>query len=154
MKRILYIAAVCGALLATASSCKKAEPAKEDPVKVTLEVTDIADNCATVRASLESGKFYGAKIIDMMNRDDLAVDLANEIQLVRFIEENGAEITLPYEKKLEKVKIGIERFSAVIAYDSKGIAKSVAYVVWSPEGNPEGWSTDNGAGSLGENEWK
>ena len=77
----------------------------------------------------------------------------HDIQLVKFVEQNGKDVTLPYEVKLTGVRIGNDRFSAVIAYDKNGVAKSVAVQVWTPEGRPDGWSTENNPGDLGEIIW-
>ena len=151
MKKFLNIAVILAVVLPALISCGKTETPKEETIKVTLEITDIADNAATVKAGLESGTFYGAKIVEMVNADDIVFDPSNDIQLVKYVEENGVSVDLPYQKRLEKLRIGIDRFTAVIAYDKNGIAKSTAYKIWSPEGNPEGWSTENNPGSLDEN---
>ena len=150
MKKILLLTAATVAVFFT--GCSKPE-VKEDPIQVSLEVTDIADNCATVSAKLTSGDFYGAKIIEDMNIDDVTIDYTNDLQLVKFVEQNGKDVTLPYEVKLTGVRIGNDRFSAVIAYDKNGVAKSVAVQVWTPEGRPDGWSTENNPGDLGEIIW-
>ncbi|MGM9764570.1 MAG: hypothetical protein ACI3ZQ_11170 [Candidatus Cryptobacteroides sp.] len=151
MKKILLSIVALAAAVLLAGCNKQTET--EDPVEGTLEVVDIADNCATVKVSQTSGKFYGAKLIECMTVDEVTVDIDNDIQMVAFIEANGTDITLPYEKKLEKVRIGRDRVTAVIFYNKDGIAEVVKHVVWTPAGRPEGWSEDNTPGRVEEIIW-
>lgn len=151
MKRIsLAIAALA---LLCAGACNKQQTAKEDPIEVSLEVVDIADNCATVKAELTSGKFYGAKLVEAVNLDEVTVDVTSDIQLVNYVEKNGVEVTLPYENTLTGLKIGKEKFTAIIVYDNTGRACKTASKVWTPEGLPDGWSTENNPGELEEIHW-
>ena len=72
MKRILLLTAV--ALAAFLTGCNKPDnqqQGQQETVEVSLEVTDIADNCATIKASLTSGSFHGARIIEMLPVGDV-----------------------------------------------------------------------------------
>ena len=150
-KSLLILAVACTALF---SGCKKAGTGEtEDPIKVSLEVTGIENNSATIKAELTSGKASGAKIIEDYILDDVTIDYTKDIQLVNFVEANGVKVDLPYEKTLSGVKIGKDRFTAIIVYDNTGRAAVTAYQVWTPEGLPEGWSTENNPGELGEIKW-
>lgn len=150
-KYLLILAVTCTALL---SGCGKDHGDKtEDPIKVSLEVTGIENNSATIKAELTSGKATGAKIIENFLIDDVTVDYTKDIPLVNFVEANGVKIELPYEKTLTGVKIGRDRFTAIIVYDDTGRATVTAYKVWTPEGDPDGWSTGNNPGELGEIDW-
>lgn len=156
MKRILLLTAV--ALAAFLTGCNKPDnqqQGQQETVEVSLEVTDIADNCATIKASLTSGSFHGARIIEMLPLGEVPAEvLASEIRLTDYVIENGAEIdAMPYEKTLTDVRIGADMFTAVIVYDASGRAADAVYVQWTPAGLPDGWSTDNNPGELGEIEW-
>lgn len=150
-KNLLILAFACTALLFGCGKDKGDKP--EDPVKVSLEVTGIENNSATIKAELTSGKATGAKIVEDYILDDVTVDYTKDIPLVNFVEANGVKIDLPYEKTLTGVKIGQDRFTAIIVYDETGRAAVTAYKVWTPEGDPDGWSTDNNPGELGEINW-
>ncbi len=154
MKKIfLALAVVCSAMLV---SCKKpVEQQQEEKFTVSLEITDIKDNCATINAALTEGNFYGAKIVEEVLYEELTINPDKGIELVKFVKENGVDITaMPYTKTLEKVRIGKDRFTAIIVFNKEGVAKATAYKVWTPEGSPAGWSTENNPGNLGEIEWK
>lgn len=145
MKKHLLIIAALSALALT--GCKKQAEA-EDTISVSLEVTDIQDNHATVKAQLTSGKFYGAKLIEMVNLDDVTIDYSSDIQLVNYVNANGTDIELPYENTIEKIKIGQDKFTAIIVFDNNGRAAVAEKVIWTPAGLPEGWSTENNPGEL------
>ena len=153
MKRILFL--VAAAMTALLSSCNK--PAQQqtqtETIEVSLEVTDIADNQATVKAELTAGSFYGAKIVKMVDRQDITIDLESEIQLTNYVLANGEDIDLPYSETISDVRLGQDKFTAVIVMDNTGRAVDVKYVIWPPAGLPDGWSTENGAGELGEIIW-
>lgn len=152
MKRLMMIAAcaLCTVLLA---GCGDKEKEEEKPVEVSLEVTDIADNCATIKAALTSGNFYGAKLVESMSVDDVTVDTSNDIQLIKFMETYGVDVTLPLEKTITGVRIGTDRFTAIVVYDATGRATQVKTVTWTPEGLADGWSQENSAGTLEEIKW-
>lgn len=150
-KSLLILAVACTALL---SGCKKEETGGEqETIKVSLEVTPADDNSATITASLTSGKATGAKIIEEMLTDDVTIDYTKDIQLVNFVEANGKKIDLPYEHKLTDVRIGKDRFTAIIVYDNTGRAAVTAYKIWTPIGQADGWSTENNPGELEEIKW-
>lgn len=152
MKKYLLMTAVL--MTAFLSGCKKSETKNtDDPIAVSLEVVDIADNCATVKAALTSGTFYGAKMVEAVNLDDVTVDYTNDIQLVNYVEANGTDVTLPYGNVLTGVKIGKDMLTAIIVYDNTGRAAVTAYKTWTPAGLPDGWSTDNNPGELDEIKW-
>lgn len=150
MKRTLLMIAALTALMLT--GCKKPSET-EDPIAVSLEVTEIQDNCATVKAQLTSGNFYGAKLVEMVNVDDVTIDYSSDIQLVNYVQANGVDVELPYENTLTGIKIGQDKFTAIIVYDKSGRAAVAEKIVWTPAGLPEGWSTDNNPGELGEIKW-
>ena len=76
MKKILLLTAATVAVFFT--GCSKPE-VKEDPIQVSLEVTDIADNSATVSAKLTSGDFAGAEIIEEPNIDAVTRDYTTDL---------------------------------------------------------------------------
>lgn len=152
MKKLLLVGA---AILAAAISfsCSKSESDEEKPIEVSLEVTDIADNAATIKASLTSGNFYGAKLVDAVVAESLEFDTTNDIQLIKYVEGNGVAIELPFEKKLTGIKIGKDMFTAIIIYDATGRVCTTKTLTWTPEGLAEGWSDSNNPGSLEEIPW-
>lgn len=151
MKKTLLIIAAVAALL---MGCNKPQSdEQEETFAVSLTVTDIADNCATVRASLTEGTFYGAKLIEKMNLEDVTIDYGNDIQLVNFVEKNGISVELPYENILTDVRVGKDCFTAIIVYDATGRAAVTSTCIWTPVGNPDGWSETNNPGELEEIEW-
>ncbi len=152
MKRIFSAIAVLGTLLLT-FSCGKPEPQEEVDPMVKLEVVDIDNNCATINVTLTEGNSYGGTLIRMMAQDDVTVDVTNEIQLINFIQANGEDIQVPYHETLTDLKAGKKVFTAVIVYDKDGRASSCDYAKWETVGNPDGWSTNNGAGDITENIW-
>ncbi len=153
MKKVLLMLAVLSATMLV--SCKKPQTQEEEKFAVSLEITAIENNCATINATLTEGNFYGGMIVEEFINEELTIDPAKGIDLVKFVKENGVEITaMPYQKTLEKVRIGKDRFTAIIVFNKEGVAKASAYKVWTPEGSPAGWSTENNPGELGEIEWK
>lgn len=152
MKKTLLLLAFTG--LAVCTSCGGDEKTqKEETFAVSLEITGIQDNCATIKAALSDGSFYGAKMIEMMNADDVAIDYTKDIPLTTFIRENGVDVTLPFEKTLTDIRIGADKFTAIMVFDETGRAAATAYQIWTPEGSPAGWSTDNNPGTLEEINW-
>lgn len=124
-----------------------------ETISVNLEVTDIADNCATIKAYLTSGNFYGAKLLESMNADDVTFDSTNDIQLINYVEKNGEAVDLPLERKLTGVKVGKDMFTAIIVYDRTNRVVTTKTVTWTPEGKVDGWSDENNPGELEEIEW-
>ena len=152
MKRVTIFIAMLMTLPFFGCSKSDGEDSVET-IAVNLEVTDIADNCATIKAFLTSGKFHGAKLLESMNADDVTFDPANDIQLINYVEKNGVAAELPLEKKLTGLKIGKKLFTAVIVYDRTGRVVATKTVTWAPEGKPDGWSGENNPGELEEIEW-
>lgn len=154
MKRFLLFAAA--ATVALLSGCNKPDEGEQtqETITVSLTVTPSDDNSATISAELTEGTFHGAKIIEMMNFDDVTIDLESEIQLTNYVIANGVDIDqMPYSKTLTDIRIGQDKFTAIIVYDASGRAVDVEYVKWTPLGLPDGWSTDNNPGELDEIEW-
>lgn len=152
MKRLTTIVAMLMAL--SFFGCNK--PAGDDSgetISVNLEVTDIADNCATIRANLTSGNFYGAKLLEYMNAEDVTFDPTNDIQLINYVEKNGVAVELPLERKLTGLRVGKDLFTAIIVYDQTNRVVATKTVTWTPEGQVDGWSTENNPGELDEIEW-
>ena len=119
----------------------------------TLEVTDIADNCATIKVTVTSGTATKGKIVKAVRNSEITVDPTKDIQLINWIEQNGVDIALPYTETLTDVSVGNDMFTAVIVYNAEGRAEICKYQVWTPAGDIDGWSTENSPGSLGEIIW-
>lgn len=143
------------AAMAMFAGCNKPDDngGSDNPAVITLEVTDIADNCATVKASVSSGSANGAKVIDCMLLEDVTFDYTNDIQLINYVEKNGVAVQLPYEKKLTDVKVGKDMFTAIIVYNDKGVVSATKTCIWTPVGEVDGWSGENNPGDLGEIIW-
>ncbi len=159
MKRFLFIAA--SLLLGIATSCDNGtegggngQTSGVNPVAA-IAVTGNADNQATVTASLEEGDFYGGKIVPAVRISELDEDFAyntSEIQLIQWVEENGKEITeMPYTEHLTNLVYNQSYLSAVIVYDATGRACSSAWTTFIAQGQPDGISEENSAGSLDDN---
>lgn len=154
MKRFLLFAAAATAALLSGCNKPDEEEQTQETITVSLTVTPGDDNSATISAELTAGTFHGAKIIEMMNFDDVTIDLESEIQLTNYVIDNGVDIDqMPYNKTLTDIRIGQDKFTAIIVYDSTGRAVDVEYVKWTPLGLPDGWSTENNPGKLDEIEW-
>ena len=154
MKRILLLTAAAMTFMVV--GCNKPENGQQnqkETIEVSLEVTGIADNCATINAELTAGTFHGARIVEMVDLQDVTIDLESEIQLTNYVIENGVDIELPYSNTLTDIRLGQKKLTAIIVYDSTGRAVDVQYVTWDPVGLPDGWSTDNNPGELEEIEW-
>lgn len=155
MKKYLFSIAVA-AMAILMVGCEKpasGNGGKEAPLAATLEVTDIADNCATIKVAVTSGTATKGKIVKAVRNSELTIDPTKDIQLINWIEQNGADITLPYTETLTDVSVGNDLFTAVIVYNAAGRAEVCKYQVWTPEGEIDGWSTENNPGNLGEIIW-
>ncbi len=160
MKKILLISV---ALMTLFASCKKGEGPKggndngggtQEVIEPKLEVTDIANNQATITVTLVQGNFYGGKIVEAINEENVGINYDDAFELVQYVVDNGTEISsLPYTKTLENVKKGRDKFTAVLLYNSKGIPYVAKYAIWTPDGVAYEWSETNTPGSLGEIEW-
>lgn len=150
-KSLLLLAAFAAVMLA---GCKKPEePKKEEPVTIDLALTENADNAATVSAILQSGEAPSGKIITVKLSAIEGVNYQDEISLISYVKENGKDITFPYTETITKTIGGDQYLTAVIAIDKTGRAVKSAYVVWTAEGQPDGWSQNDNAGSLNYNQW-
>lgn len=158
MKKYLFAIAVA-AMAIMMVGCEKKGPTTgnnggtQAALAATLEVTDIADNCATIKVAVTSGTASKAKVVKAVRNSELTIDPSNDIQLISWIEENGVEVTLPYTETLTDVSVGNDMFTAAIVYNAAGRAEICKYVVWTPAGDIDGWSTENNPGSLGEIIW-
>lgn len=123
-----------------------------DAPTVKIEVSNIADNKATVTATLLGGKFYGAKILTGVRISSLDFDYTREIPLIQYVEANGSAIDgLPYTTELENLVFEQDYLCAVIVYDATGRACASSYVTFTADGTPEGISDENSAGNLEDN---
>lgn len=153
MKKILFLCLAATALLWAPSCSDGEEPKPKVRTSVGMTVTGIEANGAVVTATLESGKAVSAKVIEFYPVSDLTFDYTTEVKLVKFVEDHGVEVSLPYTKSLERLRSGREFISAVIAYNAEGRACCSAYQVWTSVGGGFIWSDDNSAGDLEDNEW-
>ena len=153
MKRIVFFGMLFLMLLSCGKEKEPSQPETEvDPV-VKIQVTGIDNNQATVTATLEEGEFYGGKILTNMKMSDVTFNYTRELALISYVEQAGQTIeSLPYTITLENLRADIDYLSAVIIYGKDGIAISSDYETWTSIGVPEGWSNDNNAGNLEDNE--
>lgn len=157
MKKYLFSIAVA-AMAIMMVGCDKGPVADngddtQKALAATLEVTDIADNCATIKVTVTSGTASKAKIVKAVRNSELTIDPSKDIQLIGWVEDNGVEVSLPYTETLTDVSVGNDMFTAVIVYNAEGRAEICQYKVWTPAGDIDGWSTENNPGSLGEIIW-
>ena len=75
----------------------------------------------------------------------------NEIQLIRYVEENGKDIELPFTETVQDIVYNRDYLSAVVVYDETGRACASAYDTFTGDGEIDGFSGDNSAGNLEEN---
>lgn len=103
MKKNILLAIVAAAALFC--SCGKSdEPTAETEPDVKIEISGLADNKATVSASLTQGDFYGAKIVTGIRVDRLDFDYTKEVKLTQWVQENGKDIeSLPYTEELSQL---------------------------------------------------
>lgn len=157
MKRLFMIGLVASAFALFLTACNKSDENNDttegETIEVSINVNVGDDNSATVTAEQTSGNFYAAKIIVMMEYSEVTVDLSSEVSLTNFIIENGVDVELPYTETFTGLRVGYDKFSAVVAYDSSGRAAATAYQVWTPQGDALGWSEENNPGELEEIEW-
>lgn len=119
-----------------------------------LDVTEIADNTALITSEQTAGTTVGAKVIDFYPVSDVGFDYNTEVKLVKFVEENGTPVSLPYTQRVMKgLRPGVDYISAIIAYNAEGRAVCSAFQTWKAAGTAGMWSNDNSAGDLGENKW-
>lgn len=159
MKKLKYCLAVmlAACALAPLQSCSDDDDNNSPKIIPTMQlnVSDINDDrTAVVNSEQTAGTTYGAKVIDFYPVSDLTFDYTIEVKLVKFVEENGVEATLPYRNKITTgLKPGVDYISAIIAYNDKGRAVCSAYQIWTSGGYPGLWSDTNTPGELEDNEW-
>ncbi len=147
------------AVMAILSSCGEkgnTDPDNQDTQltpKVSVSVTEIKDNTATINAVVTEGKSTSGKIVKIFLTSSIDFDYEDEIELITFIEQNGQAITLPYSEVISNVKDDTDYITAVIVYDDAGRPANASMQIWTGEGVPEGWSDVNNGGSLRPNEW-
>lgn len=126
MKKNILLAIVAAAALFC--SCGKSdEPTAETEPDVKIEISGLADNKATVSASLIQGDFYGAKIVTGIRVDRLDFDYTKEVKLTQWVQENGKDIeSLPYAEELSQLTYQKDYISAVIVYNKEGRACAAA----------------------------
>lgn len=154
MKKYLLIsvALVLGLLGGACDDSSDTNGGNGDAPTVKIEVSNIADNKATVTATLLGGQFYGAKILPGVRISTLDFDYTREIPLIKYVEANGESIDgLPYTTELENLVFEQDYLSAVIVYDATGRACASSYATFTAEGIPDGISDDNSAGHLEDN---
>lgn len=156
-----YLSAVAVAVMAILmAGCEKKGPTTGNQgsngsgtaVTATLTVTDIADNSATITVSSNSAT--KAKLVKFVRSSSVTVDTSNDIQLISWIESNGVDVNLPYTETVTDIPVGNDMFTAIAVYNAQGRAVACKYVVWTPVGKVDGWSTENNPGSLGEEKWQ
>ncbi len=141
-------------LLITASCSDKDDSAPRVIPTMNLIVSEIADNTALITSEQQTGTTFGAKVIEFYPVADIGFDYNIEVKLVKFVEENGVPVSLPYTHKIvEGLKPGVNYISAIIAYNAEGRAVCSAFQTWKASGTEGMWSDDNSAGELEENEW-
>ena len=141
-------------LLITASCSDKDDSAPRVIPTMNLTVSEIADNTALITSEQQTGTTFGAKVIEFYPVADIGFDYNVEVKLVKFVEENGVPVSLPYTHKIVKgLKPGVNYISAIIAYNAEGRAVCSAFQTWKASGTEGMWSDDNSAGELEENEW-
>ena len=130
-------------LLITASCSDKDDSAPRVIPTMNLTVSEIADNTALITSEQQTGTTFGAKVIEFY-----------PVKLVKFVEENGEPVSLPYTRKItEGLRPGVNYISAIIAYNAEGRAVCSAFQTWKASGTEGAWSDGGSAGDLEENEW-
>ena len=139
-------------LLITASCSDKDDSAPR--VIPTMNLTVSEDNTALITSEQQTGTTFGAKVIDFYPVADIGFDYNIEVKLVKFVEENGEPVSLPYTRKItEGLRPGVNYISAIIAYNAEGRAVCSAFQTWKASGTEGAWSDGGSAGDLEENEW-
>lgn len=152
----LYIrmAFVSVLLLAIAACSDKDDSAPRVIPTMTLTVSEIVDNTALIASEQKTGTTFGAKVLEFYPVADIGFDYNIEVKLVKFVEENGVPVSLPYTRKIaEGLRPGVNYISAIIAYNDEGRAVCSAFQTWKASGTEGAWSDGGSAGDLDENEW-
>lgn len=109
-------------LLITASCSDKDDSAPRVIPTMNLTVSEIADNTALITSEQQTGTTFGAKVIDFYPVADIGFDYNIEVKLVKFVEENGEPVSLPYTRKItEGLRPGVNYISAIIAYNAEDV---------------------------------
>ena len=96
-------------LLITASCSDKDDSAPRVIPTMNLTVSEIADNTALITSDQQTGTTFGAKVIDFYPVADIGFDYNIEVKLVKFVEENGEPVSLPYTRKItEGLRPGVK----------------------------------------------
>lgn len=150
-------------LLITASCSDKDDSAPRVIPTMNLTVSEIADNTALITSEQQTGTTFGAKVIDFYPVADIGFDYNIEVKLVKFVEENGEPVSLPYTRKItEGLRPGVNYISAIIAYNAEGRAVCSAFQTWKLQEQAHGvtavlpviWKRMNGKnGVTQKNEW-
>ena len=115
-------------LLITASCSDKDDSAPRVIPTMNLTVSEIADNTALITSEQQTGTTFGAKVIEFYPVADIGFDYNIEVKLVKFVEENGEPVSLPYTRKItEGLRPGVNYISAIIAYNAEGRAVCSAF---------------------------
>ena len=70
-------------------------------------------------------------VIEFYPVADIGFDYNIEVKLVKFVEENGEPVSLPYTRKItEGLRPGVNYISAIIAYNAEGRAVCSAFQTW------------------------
>ena len=137
-------------LLITASCSDKDDSAPRVIPTMNLTVSEIA----LITSEQQTGTTFGAKVIEFYPVADIGFDYNIEVKLVKFVEENGEPVSLPYTRKItEGLRPGVNYISAIIAYNAEGRAVCSAFQTWKASGTEGAWSDGGSAGDLEENEW-
>lgn len=150
-EKLLYVLIVFFAV-----SCSKSEDKDIEDVIPTMSivVSDIDDNTVTINSTMLTGEAVSGKAVDFYLLSEIGIDYNTEVKLVKFVEDNGVEVSLPYTKKVEqRLQPGMTYISAIIAYNNKGRAVCSSYEIWQATGTEGLWSDENNAGELEENNW-
>lgn len=153
--KCIYFRSALFALLLCLAACSDNDE-KEPRVipTMTINVTEVADNMARITSEQKTGTTYGAKVLNYYPVSDITFDYNIEVKLVKFVEEKGTPVSLPYDFKIEKgLKPGVNYISAIIAYNEKGRAVCSAFQTWKADGTEGTWSDGGGAGELDESDW-
>lgn len=141
-------------LLITASCSDKDDSAPRVIPTMNLTVSEIADKTALITSEQQTGTTYGAKVIDFFPVTDIGIDYNIEVKMVKFVEENGEPVSLPYTRRItEGLRPGVNYITAIIAYNAEGRAVCSAFQTWKASGTEGAWSEGSSAGDLEENEW-
>ena len=121
---------------------------------MSLTVSEIVDNTAIITSNQQTGTTLGAKVVEFYPVADISFDYNIEVKLVKFVEENGVEVSLPYQSKITKgLRPGVNYISAIIAYNEEGRAVCSAFQNWKASGTEGSWSDGASAGDLEDNKW-